>query len=193
MKVAFTGAGGTGKTTLAQYAADTWGLTYLTNTARNVMKAKGIANEAAQKDMTDAALLDLQFEIFQSFKELRATEPVFVSDRLLLDNYVYALRRCGAAMSEQLRHEWEQAAIEDIYKMDLVFYCPAGLFPLKADGVRQVEVAHQYLIDSAIYGLLCKHAFDRQCGHVYIVNMADLERRKSYVNALISEIMAQEG
>ena len=59
--------------------------------------------------------------------------------------------------------------------------------------MRQADVAHQYLVDSAIYGLLRKHAFDRQCGHVYVVNMADPDRRKSYVDALISEIHAQEG
>jgi nicotinamide riboside kinase len=192
MRIAFTGAGGTGKTTLAKQVSESWGLKYLTNTARNVMKERGIANEAAQSLMSDEALLDLQWAIFSSFKNLRETENAFVSDRLILDNYVYALRRCGSAMSAETRQEWEQAAIEDIYKMDLVFYCPAGMFPLVGDGVRQVEVAHQYLIDSAIYGLLCKHAFDRMSGHVYIVNMADPERRIAYVNALVSEIAAQE-
>jgi len=192
MKIAFTGAGGTGKTTLAEQVSKKWGVPFLTNVAREVMKQKGIENETAQNDMTPEALLDLQYVIFLALKERRASEPAFVTDRLLLDNYVYALRRCGRAMGEDLRQEWEQAAIEDLYRMDLVFYCPAGLFPLKADGMRQADVAHQYLVDSSIYGLLCKHAFDRQCGHVYVVNMADPQRRQAYVDALISEVSVQE-
>ena len=193
MKIAFTGAGGTGKTTLAQQVSKTWGLPYLTNTAREIMKARGIENETAQNNMSPEALLDLQYAIFLGLQERRETETSYVTDRLLLDNYVCALRRCGHAMSEERRAAWEKASIEDLYKMDLVFYTPAGLFPLQADGMRQADVAHQYLIDSAIYGLLCKHAFDRQCGHVYVVNMADPERRTSYVNALVSEIRSQEG
>jgi nicotinamide riboside kinase len=192
MKVAFTGAGGTGKTTLAEHIHTRWETPFLTNVAREVMRLKGIENEAAQNLMSDEDLLDLQYSIFLALKQRRESEPSFVTDRLLLDNYVYALRRCGHAMSENLREQWEKAAIEDLYRMDLVFYCPAGLFPLKADGMRQADVAHQYLIDSAIYGLLCKHAFDRQCGHVYVVNMGDLKRRESYVDALVSEIFAQE-
>ena len=192
MKVAFTGAGGTGKTTLATYAAKKWELPFLTNVAREVMQSRGIENESAQNAMSPEALLDLQYAIFLALKERRSSEPAYVTDRLLLDNYVYALRRCGPAMDETLRKAWEDAAIADLYQMDLVFYTPAGLFPLKADGMRQADVAHQYLTDSAIYGLLCKHAFDRQCGHVYVVNMADPERRQAYVDALISEVLVQE-
>lgn len=192
MKIALTGAGGTGKTTLATQISKTWGLPVLSSVAREVMKARGVENETAQNAMTPEALFELQYAIFHKLKDRRASEPAFVTDRLMLDNYVYALRRCGSAMSEAVRKEWEEASIEDLYRMDLVFYTPAGLFPLVADGMRQMDVAHQYLIDSAIYGLLCKHAFDRQCGHVYVVNMADPDRRKSYVDALISEIHAQE-
>jgi len=192
MKIAFTGAGGTGKTTLAEYAAKKWGVPFLTNVAREVMKEMGVENETAQNNMSPEALLELQYSIFRALKKRRESEPKFITDRLILDNYVYALRRCGHAMGEDVRQEWEKAAIEDLYRMDLVFYCPAGLFPLKADGMRQADVAHQYLIDSALYGLLCKHAFDRQCGHVYVINMADPQRRRAYVDALVSVVMAQE-
>ncbi len=192
MKIAFTGAGGTGKTTLAKHVSATWGVPFLTNVAREVMKARGIENETAQNAMSNHELLDLQYAIFLALQERRESQEAFVTDRLLLDNYVYALRRCGAAMSEERRAAWEKAAIEDLYKMDLVFYTPAGLFPLTEDGMRQTDVAHQYLIDSSIYGLLCKHAFDRMASHVYVVNMADAARRRAYVNALISEVSIKE-
>lgn len=192
MKIAFTGAGGTGKTTLATYISEKWGVPYVGSVARAVAKQLGVESEAQQNSMTPEALLHFQQSVYYTRKSGLLEVPAFVTDRLALDNYVYGLRRCGAALTDEVRTEWEKGAIEDLYAMDLVFYCPMGLFATANDGMRQTDVAHQYLIDSAIYGLLCKHAFDRQSGHVYVVNMADLERRKKYVDALCSEVIAQE-
>lgn len=192
MKIAFTGAGGTGKTTLATYVSEKWGVPYIGSVARAVAKQLGVESEAQQNSMTPEALLHFQQSVCYARRSSVLDVPAFVTDRLALDNYVYGLRRCGAALTDEVRIEWEDGAITDLYKMDLVFYCPMGLFATKADGMRQTDVAHQYLIDAAIYGLLCKYAFDKQCGHVYIINMADLDRRKKYVDALCSEIIAQE-
>jgi hypothetical protein len=91
-----------------------------------------------------------------------------------------------------MRDIWECGAIEDLYAQDLVFHTPVGLFQPVADGVRVTDLSHQYLMDAAMYGFLCKHAFDRQAGHVYVINMSSLERRQQYVNTLISEVYSLE-
>lgn len=192
MKIALTGAGGTGKTTLAKYIAEKWGVAYVGSVSREVFAEMGIVNELSQKDMTDAEQLKLQWAIAERRKRGLESLPAFVTDRLALDNYVYALRRCGTALDEPTRRRWEEAMVEDLYAADLVLYCPAGLFTPADDGMRQTDVAHRHLIDAAIYGLLCKHAFDKMAAHVYIVNMADLDRRKKYVDAFVSELAALE-
>lgn len=188
MRIAFTGAGGTGKTTLATYVAEKWGIPFLGNTARDVMKEMGVENEAAQANLSPETVLALQQGIFERFKDLRRLTPSFVSDRLLLDNYTYSTLRCNETMTPEIHKPWLEAAVSDLYNMDLVFYCPAGMFPLKGDGIRQEGIAHHYLFDAAVYGHLCRHAFDKMLTNVYVVNMTDLDRRKHYVDGLISEV-----
>ena len=192
MKIAFTGTSGTGKTTLATHISETWGLPFLANTAREVMKELGVANEEAQLKMSEEELLVLQLTIYDRIKAKRDAAESFVSDRCLLDNYVYALRRCGKALTEDKRKELEYGVIDDLYKMDLVFYTPGGLIPLISDGVRLMDSAHNHLIDAAIYGLLCRHGFDKQAGHIYVINMSDRKRREHYVDALVSALYVSE-
>lgn len=188
MKIAFTGAGGTGKTTLAKYIAEKWGVPYVGSVSREVMTELGIESEMDQEKLSDDELLFLQQAIYERRKTKLASLDSYVTDRCALDNYIYGLRRCGSALTERVRDLWEKGAVADLYAQDLVFHTPIGLFETVADGVRVTDVSHQHLMDAAMYGFLCKHGFDRMAGHLYVVNMADLERRKRYVDALISEV-----
>jgi nicotinamide riboside kinase len=188
MKIAFTGAGGTGKTTLATYVAEKWGIPYVGSVAREVMKDMGVESETAQNEMSEAALFELQHAIYLRRKAKLEEYPHFVTDRLALDNYVYGLRRCGRALTEDARKEWYEGVEADLYSFDLVFYTPTGLFASVDDGIRQTDVAHNTLVDSAIYGLLCKLAFDRMACHVYVLQMADLKRRKDFIDRLAAEV-----
>lgn len=193
MKIAFTGAGGTGKTTLAQHVAETWGIPFVGSVAREVAADMGITNETQQNEMSEQALFEYQHAIYLRRQRRISEFPHYVTDRLALDNYVYALRRCGKALTEEVRRDWQDGIEADLYNTDLVFYCPAGLFTLVDDGMRQTDVAHAHLIDNAIYGLLCKVAFDRMAGHVYVLNMADLIRRKNYVDRLCETVAEVSG
>lgn len=188
MKIAFTGAGGTGKTTLAKYIADKWGIPYVGSVSREVMKEMGVESEMAQEHMTDSELLALQQGIYKRRNAKLASLDSYVTDRCALDNYIYGLRRCGSALTEPIRAEWERGAVEDLYAQDLVFHTPIGLFKTEDDGVRVTDLSHQHLMDAAMYGFLCKHAFDKLTTHVYVLNMSALDRRKTFVDALISEV-----
>lgn len=193
MKIAFTGAGGTGKTTMAKYLSQKWDIPYVGSVSRLVMQEMGIESEAAQNNMSDADLLVLQQAIAKKRIESLAAHESYVTDRCALDNYIYALRRCGGAMTEAHRKVWEEGAVKDLYAHDLVFYTPVGLFPTEHDGTRVTEIAHQYLMDTAMYGFLCKHGFDKMASHLYVLAMPELERRKRYVDALASEVYSTKG
>jgi hypothetical protein len=187
MKVAFSGAGGTGKSTIALWVAEQFGIPYVGSVGREAFKLMGIESEAAQEGMSEEKLLELQWLIFKLLQEKRKVHKHFVTDRLILDNYVYGLRRCGGLIDAARQKEWEEMAVQDLYSFDLVFYCPTGLFPVEGDGMRVAAQGYQTLIDSAIYGLLCKHAFDRMAGHVYVLNMID-QRRKDWVKRLCDSV-----
>jgi nicotinamide riboside kinase len=192
MKVAFTGAGGTGKSTMAMWLAEQYGIPYVGSVGREAFKQMGIENEAAQENMSEQQLLALQWLIFQLLQEKRSQHKHYVTDRLLFDNYVYGMRRCGNIVTEEQRKDWEDRSVEDLWSFDLVFYCPTGLFKTEADGMRVAAPGYQSLIDSAIYGLLCKHAFDRMAGHVYVLNMVD-QRRKDWVKRLCDSVAEVSG
>jgi nicotinamide riboside kinase len=192
MKVALTGAQGTGKTTMAKYIAEKWGIPYIGSVARETMKAMGYTSEYDFNHLSEGALLEFQQALITNRRAKLKGLASYVTDRLELDQYVYSLRRCGAALTEAQRSQWEDEAVQELYAMDLVLHTPAGLFPVEEDGIRQADVAHQFLLDAAIYGLLCKHVFDVSATHVYILSMGSLERRQSFVDALCSEIKAME-
>lgn len=192
MKIAFTGAGGTGKTTMAKYLAEKWDVPYVGSVSREVMKEMGVESEAAQESMTDGMLLELQLAIYERRKQVLAQHPSYITDRCALDNYVYALRRCGSALTEAQRAVWQQGAVEDLYAHDLVFYAPIGMFPTKDDGTRVTDISHQFLMDTAMYGFLCKHGWDKMAGHLYVLCMPELDRRKRYCDSLASEVFSIE-
>jgi hypothetical protein len=177
---------------MAMWLAEQYGIPYVGSVGREAFKQMGIENEAAQENMSEQQLLALQWLIFQLLQEKRSQHKHYVTDRLLFDNYVYGMRRCGNIVTEEQRKDWEDRSVEDLWSFDLVFYCPTGLFKTEADGMRVAAPGYQSLIDSAIYGLLCKHAFDRMAGHVYVLNMVD-QRRKDWVKRLCDSVAEVSG
>jgi predicted ATPase len=193
MKIAFTGAGGTGKTTMAKHVSETWGIPYVGSVAREVAKEMQIESEEAQNSMSDGALFEYQYAIYLRRQQRVTEHPHFVTDRLALDNYIYGLRRCGKALTEDVRKEWLEGVEADFNRFDLVFYCPAGLFEVQDDGMRQVDTSHTYLIDAALYGMLSKIGWDRMASHLYVLQMSDLIRRKNYVDKLCRSVAEVSG
>lgn len=187
MKIALTGAGGTGKTTLAKYISEKWGIPYLGSVGRQVMAEMGIEGEPAQEAMSKQDLLALQHRIFERLRDTRKGAKSYVTDRCIIDSYVYGLHHCGTVIPPDVLKEWEETAIADLYAHDLVLYAPTGLFAVEADGGRIAAQGHQTLLDAALYGILCKHGFDRNSSHIYILQMSNLDRRKHFCDSLISE------
>ncbi len=157
MKIAFCGAGGTGKTTLAeliqtQYLPDH---PLLESASRSVFKAKGLTEEA-EKAMTPAELWALQLEIFYT-KIARDTCSAFIADRTILDHWAYCLVQAHHGMTRKDARRWEEFTLKWMSEAyDHVVYCPIEKFWNGEDpsGIRSAHYPYQILVDAVIRSYL---------------------------------------
>lgn len=154
MRIGFTGAGGTGKsTTLAivvrMLEAFGMGVPVLGSVTRSVFQRRGLT-EADQESMSPEDRLNLQMEIFS---ERRAAEKAiggaFISDRTLVDHFAYCLFRNYAVIGDVDHTALLDEAVESAASYDALFYFPISFTP-PADGLRQAGVAYNYCIDAII-------------------------------------------
>jgi nicotinamide riboside kinase len=146
MRIAFTGAQGTGKSTLAGVVAARHGLAILPTPGRT-MKSRGlpINQEATVTSQTLAWLLQL---------ELESTDLAWIATRSLVDVWAYGV--LAAARSEP--SEIESALLEQLTttteqllpgRYDVLFYLPPKI-PLKADDARVADTEFQTQTDATI-------------------------------------------
>ncbi len=153
MKVAFVGSFSTGKTTLAEAAAQPLDLPLLPEVAREVA-AMGFKLD---KDAT----AEVETLIFLRQLRNEMTHPDFVGDRSIIDVMAYA----GWVLDNQPRRLenalWD--ACEEIAEHHLrsqythVFYLPIE-FAIVPDGLRPMDPGFQKEIDERMLGLLERHA-----------------------------------
>lgn len=160
MKIAFCGAGGTGKTKALQALVarpEFAEYPVLKSASRTVFEDTGMTEEK-EKAMTAAELWAFQFQIFR-LKQARDTEfPDFVADRTVLDHYAYCLVQAGGAMPDE-----DTLTMETTVKGLLltnythIFYFPVAMnWKPEPDGVRDDRLSYRMLIDSIITGYLAK-------------------------------------
>jgi hypothetical protein len=154
-RIAFTGAGGTGKTTSADYIATEFGLEQPKSASRQVYEANGYT-EAFVLSMSPEEKLDVQTKIFaQKVKNDQAFS--YVTDRTLLDHYAYCLAYCGGYMDNQIFSAYEEQTRQAMLSTySHIFYFPWGYWEVADDGVRSSVDAWQSQIDALIVGYISR-------------------------------------
>lgn len=153
LRIGFTGAGGTGKTTTATYIAQALNLATFPSASRQVYTAEGLTEDKVLA-MTGQEKLDLQTRIFGKKAEIDMAHE-FVTDRTILDHFAYCLAYCAPHMSNELFNKYE--ALTRTHLMGCythVFYFPWGVWHAEGDGVRQDLQSWQSQIDAIILGYL---------------------------------------
>lgn len=152
-RIAFLGAGGTGKTTTAETVAELLELPLLVSAARKVYN-DGSLSEDLVADFDAEKRLELQTAIFdQKIQNDLAYE--YIVDRTALDHFAYCLVYCGKDLSnEQYLELEERTRLAMIGTYSHVFYFPFGYWTANADGVRSTSLAHQSQIDAIIVGYI---------------------------------------
>lgn len=152
MRIGFTGAQGSGKTTLAKLLEQDRSVQFVPSTAR-------IAMQSGYKINTEAdPLSQLLTTVSRFTAEQDAIGDIIVSDRTLLDSLAYT--------TYQFNHVWQGQDRNDFYmqtsfdfvadamlRYDYIFYFPPYFAP-EDDGVRSADLEYQAEIDANIVLLI---------------------------------------
>lgn len=149
-RIAFAGASGTGKTTLARHVADKFGL------PMNPVGSRSVAREMGFESPYDVDRAGKREEFQRRLqREKMAWELAhesFVTDRSTLDELVYtSFHDVQTACSPT----YFDAALSHMNRYDLVFYCPVDTFVnLDGDPSRLNELRYQQNFDRCLAGHL---------------------------------------
>lgn len=156
IKISFTGAQGTGKTTVLNALRedpDFKDFEFVTEVVRKFVKELGMK-------INKEGTVETQKVIFQAYESLLDREDSLVSDRCIIDVYSYTKEgvsnllpgRDRSAFANCLYDQY-QALFKRKDSMGLVFYFPIE-FPIENDSVRSIDLDYQKEIDGNIKGTL---------------------------------------
>lgn len=158
MRIAFTGAGGTGKSTIALELCQSLGLEYMKSPSRACFSKHGVLTEDAQNQMTKEQRYALQMDIFEAIdKQVFSDSQNVVFDRTHLDNFFYACWQCRELVTnDQFQQMWNRTW-QGLKTFDAIFFCP--LFPWQdtSDGMRTSHLPARMMMDHFIAAYLAKH------------------------------------
>jgi nicotinamide riboside kinase len=154
MRIYFSGAESTGKTTLARYTANKYKLEFLPETARVILAENDFRIDAlrADVDMTNR-YQKLVFD--RQIKEEKRASSSWVSDRSLIDVASYSLQYSTIAYSLLTSQEWMDYVSEMQKVKPIVFFIRPNKSMLSNDGIREtVSYEKVIAIDATIKTLL---------------------------------------
>lgn len=158
MIVLFTGAGGTGKTTLASLVSERYDVPLLRSPAREVQRSFGVNHEDDQASLGPRALGILQAKITEGYwnaeNKARADSKGYVSDRAVSDQLSYRILKGAADMTDAELDTYLERVEEQFVAADLVVHCPTGVFEPTPDGVRSEDFLQRSLFDIIDRGVI---------------------------------------
>lgn len=182
MRIAFTGASSTGKTTLSNHIqADTRLFAaigpFVTTDARRLLRELGYENIDS---MSLDARIRFQFAYLERKLALESELENFFTDRSFVDLAAYWLQYTGRTLADG--DEYVARCRTEVGRYGAHFYFPSELLPLKADGWRSAETASRERTDGYIRAIL-----DAWGVSAVALNELDLDLRRERV----AEVLAQ--
>lgn len=156
MKIAISGASGTGKTTLARALSEHYKIPLNPIGARDVAKAMGFDNPY---DVDKAGKrVEFQARLFEAKLEWEQAHDNFVTDRSYLDNLTYCCLHILDQVTEDMVSRFRTATL----RYDAVFVLPRGVFQNLDDGIRQTNPVYHEL-----YDVILKHLYDSSSQYAF--------------------------
>ncbi len=179
LRVGFCGSSGTGKTTLASYVAETFGLPINPIGSRTVSKAMGFDSPYD----VDAAGRRSEFQrdlLYEKFK-WESLNDSFVTDRTVADVITYTALHCVRSIDE--------TQILDVAlgmrRYTHIFYCPESIFcNTDGDPDRVTDLSYQKVYDQCLCGIVRHYVQDSR---LLCLIRSELDARKSAVHNFITQ------
>jgi predicted ATPase len=186
MRIAFTGASGTGKTTLAKYIAEKHGLEVNPVGSRSVAQAMGFASpydvDAAGKRK------EFQRELLASKLIWETERESFVTDRTPLDNLAYTVMHGVDVIDDQML----AAAIAGLHRYTHVVFCPIDSHCHTGDDAARVhDLTYHRIFECVISGLYTfanQHATFAPVFPTRTLFLPGLADRKATIDAMLSDL-----
>lgn len=180
-RLAFSGASGTGKTTLAEWVCTTYGLPLNPVGSRSVARAMGFHSAYE----TDAAGKrgEFQMRLARAKTEWEVAQTEFVTDRTTFDNLAYSmLHGCETNVDDTLFEIMRTGMTRYQY----VIYCPVSVFiDVGDDPARLKQAVYHQLYDATVWGLLQKLRPPET--RLIVMPYSQLEHRKDFLRQLMHD------
>jgi AAA domain len=177
-RVAFAGASGTGKTTLASWIEAKYALPCNPVGSRTIAKEMGFSS-AYDADAVGRRA-EFQTRLVEGKMTWEAEHDEFVTDRTTFDNLAYSLMHDATAVSEA----YFNLARQGLARYEYIVYCPASVFlDCKDDPARQSSTTYQVLYDAVLWGLLQR--FKPPPVRLITLPFPRLDHRKDFLEALM--------
>jgi hypothetical protein len=173
IRIGISGASGTGKSTLARFISDTYGI------PMNPIGSRSTANEMGFESPYDVDKAGRREEFQRRLQASKiaweTSHESFVTDRTTLDELVYTTfhdvkTACSAS--------YYDAAIQHMRRYDIVFYCPADSFiNLDGDPKRLDDIRYQKNFDRCLHG----HLLSAAPAWFYEFDSSMLKRREEQI------------
>ena len=162
-RISFTGVGGAGKTTLANWMHDEYNCRIVSSVTRSVYQQHDLTETDIEKLSPEKAW-ELQRAIFTAHEQQQARmfnatpgiNPATVSERTLIDHYSYSIYRCRnyEGLTRATAATRRTRAINQANKYDLIIHLSPPTWKLKDDGFRQASDADRLILDALIHQTL---------------------------------------
>lgn len=151
MKIALSGSGGTGKSTLAQSVSEKFNIPLIPEFAREVADEMGIKEI---RKMPPERAYEFQVRILERKIAEENKYPTFIADRCMADVLAYYLRWCVRDFGDGENKSYVDKCVHQLKKYDKIIILPWEAIPLEDDGFRSFRKYYQYSILCMVKGIL---------------------------------------
>lgn len=182
MKIGLCGAGGTGKSTLAQHLSLLSHLPLMLSPSRECFAKHGVRAEDDQRKLSPEKRMLLQLDIFGAITRQSRENDIGIFDRTNLDNLFYGYFQCNDVILDSEVEDMYTTTVKELRKFDLIVFCPIYAWANKAadDGMRTRSFASRMIMSKFVKGFLISEGID----HISATNHSP-QARAEIVNDLI--------